>query len=42
MTQHIGVLRGLIQNQTRLGKWKDKLMEDPTRVMEAYLAHYVP
>ncbi len=37
MTQHIGVVRGLIQTKTRLGKWKDKLMEDPTRLMEAYL-----
>lgn len=42
MTQHIGVMRGLIQNRTRLGKWKHKLMDDPTRVMEAYLAHHVP
>lgn len=38
MTQHIGVVRGLIQTRTRLGKWKDKLLEDPTRLMEAYLA----
>lgn len=38
LTQHVGVLRGLIQSRTRLGKWKDKLMDDPTRVMEAYLA----
>jgi NAD(P)H-nitrite reductase large subunit len=38
MTQHIGVVRGLIQSRTRLGHWKDKLMEDPTRLMEAYLA----
>ena len=38
MTQHVGVLRGLIQTKTRLGKWKDHLLEDPTRVMEAYLA----
>jgi NADPH-dependent 2,4-dienoyl-CoA reductase/sulfur reductase-like enzyme len=42
MTQHIGVLRGLIQNRTRLGKWKQRLMQDPTRVMEAWLAHHVP
>lgn len=42
MTQHIGVLRGLIQNRTRLGSWKQKLMQDPTRIMEAYLAHRVP
>jgi NAD(P)H-nitrite reductase large subunit len=37
MTQHIGVVRGLIQTKTRLGKWKDRLIEDPTRLMEAYL-----
>jgi len=37
MTQHVGVLRGLIQTKTRLGKWKDRLLEDPTRLMEAYL-----
>lgn len=38
MTQHIGVLRGLIQSKIRLGDWKQKLMHDPTRIMEAYLA----
>jgi NAD(P)H-nitrite reductase large subunit len=38
-TQHVGVLRGLIQSQIRLGKWKAKLIEDPTRIMEAYLAN---
>lgn len=37
MTQHVGVLRGLIQTRTRLGKWKHRLLEDPTRLMEAYL-----
>ncbi|MEZ5536336.1 MAG: FAD-dependent oxidoreductase [Thiolinea sp.] len=42
MTQHIGVLRGLIQGKTRLGSWKQKLINDPSRVMEAYLAHRVP
>lgn len=39
LTQHVGVLRGLIQSKTRLGAWKRKLMHDPTRVMEAYLAN---
>ncbi len=39
LTQHVGVLRGLIQSRTALGKWKDKLRDDPTRVMEAYLAN---
>lgn len=38
LTQHVGVLRGLIQSKTRLGKWKKNLIEDPTRIMEAYLA----
>ena len=38
LTDHIGVLRGLIQSQVRLGAWKDRLLSDPTRVMEAYLA----
>ena len=38
-TDHMGVLRGLIQNRTALGPWKDKLMADPHRIMEAYVAH---
>ncbi len=37
-TEHIGVLRGLIQGKVPLGEWKEKLMEDPHRIMEAYLA----
>ncbi len=37
LTQHVGVLRGLIQSRLRLGKWKEQLMKDPTRIMEAYL-----
>ncbi len=37
MTQHVGVLRGLIQSRTKLGHWKDVLMKSPTRFMEAYL-----
>jgi NADPH-dependent 2,4-dienoyl-CoA reductase/sulfur reductase-like enzyme len=37
-TQHIGVLRGLIESRIDLGKWKDRLMEDPTAIMEAYMA----
>jgi NAD(P)H-nitrite reductase large subunit len=39
LTQHVGVLRGLIQGRFKLGKWKDLLMKDPTRIMEAYLAN---
>lgn len=37
MTEHVGVLRGLIQSRLRLGRWKQHLMDDPTRIMEAYL-----
>lgn len=39
LTQHVGVLRGLIQGKVKLGsRWKAELMEDPLRVTEAYLA----
>ena len=38
MTQHIGVVRGLIESKTHLKVWKERLMQDPTRIMEAYLA----
>jgi NAD(P)H-nitrite reductase large subunit len=38
LTQHVGVIRGLVQTKLRLGKWKATLMKDPHRVMEAYLA----
>ena len=38
LTQHVGVLRGLIQTGVQLGPWKQRLMADPHRVMEAYLA----
>ena len=37
LTNHVVVLRGLIQTKLKLGKWKDHLLEDPTRIMEAYL-----
>jgi NAD(P)H-nitrite reductase large subunit len=36
-TQHVGVMRGLVEGQVRLGGWKDVLLQDPTRLMEAYL-----
>jgi len=38
MTQHVGVMRGLIQTGAHLGDWKDKLLEEPNRLTEAYLA----
>ena len=37
-TEHVGVMRGLVEGQVRLGAWKDELLHDPTRLMEAYLA----
>ena len=37
LTDHVGVLRGLIQSGKGLGVWKERLMRDPTRIMEAYL-----
>ena len=37
-TEHIGVLRGLIQGKIALGDWKDTLIGDPTKSMDAYLA----
>ncbi len=36
-TQHVGVLRGLIESKIDLSAWKDRLMADPTAVMEAYV-----
>ncbi len=37
-TQHIGVIRGLIESKIHLKEWKERLMQDPTRIMEAYLS----
>ncbi|MDC0948246.1 FAD-dependent oxidoreductase [Gammaproteobacteria bacterium] len=37
LTQHIGVLRGLIQTRQPLGEWKEKLMNNPLDIMSAYL-----
>jgi NAD(P)H-nitrite reductase large subunit len=37
-TDWVGVLRGLIQTEVPLGPWKDKLIADPHRIAEAYLA----
>ena len=39
LTEHIGVIRGLIQTRLPLKAWKPRLMKDPTRLMEAYLAN---
>lgn len=37
-TEHAGVIRGLIQGRVRLGEWRAKLLANPSRLMEAYLA----
>jgi NAD(P)H-nitrite reductase large subunit len=37
-TDHVGVLRGLVEGRVRLGPWKEQLKQDPTRLMEAYIA----
>jgi NAD(P)H-nitrite reductase large subunit len=37
MTDHMGVVRGLIQSKTPLGEWKHKLQNNPLAVMDAYL-----
>ena len=36
-TNEIGVIRGLIENRTPLGTWKDKLLQDPNQIMHAYI-----
>lgn len=38
LTEHVGMLRGLIQTELDLGPWKDKLMKQPERLPEAYVA----
>ncbi len=37
MTDHVGMLRGLIQTGFRLGVWRDRLMTSPERLREAYV-----
>ncbi len=38
MTEHVGVLRGLIESKVHLGHWKQRLIDDPMRIMDAYVA----
>jgi NAD(P)H-nitrite reductase large subunit len=38
LTEHIGVLRGLIEGRVPLGPWKDRLLKEPLRITEAYLS----
>ena len=37
-TEHVGVMRGLVEGRVPLGEWKARLLADPTLLMEAYLA----
>lgn len=37
LTQHVGILRGLIQTRVKLGDWKERLMQDPHKIVDAYL-----
>lgn len=37
-TDHVGVMRGLVEGKVKLGDWKRQLMVDPTQLMKAYLA----
>ncbi|MEO1283234.1 MAG: FAD-dependent oxidoreductase, partial [Pseudomonadota bacterium] len=37
MTDHVGMLRGLIQTGFDLGEWREKLTESPERLREAYI-----
>ncbi len=41
-TDHVGVIRGLIQRRTHLGPWKDKLLRDPTLLADASVARMQP
>ena len=37
-TDHVGVMRGLVEGKVKLGAWKDHLKADPTKLMQAYIA----
>jgi NAD(P)H-nitrite reductase large subunit len=37
-TDHVGVMRGLVEGQVKLGAWKETLKNDPTQLMQAYIA----
>ncbi len=38
LTEGVGALRGLIEGRVRLGPWKDRLLAEPLRFPDAYLA----
>jgi NAD(P)H-nitrite reductase large subunit len=38
-TEHVGAMRGLVEGQVKLAPgWKERLLNDPTQLMAAYLA----
>ena len=37
-TDHVGVFQGLIQGRVALGDWKEKLIKNPDRIMQAWIA----
>ncbi|WP_428623701.1 NAD(P)/FAD-dependent oxidoreductase [Sedimenticola sp.] len=37
-TNHIGVIRGLIEGRVALGHWKERLKQNPHLIMDAYLS----
>jgi NAD(P)H-nitrite reductase large subunit len=38
-TNHVGAMRGLVEGQVKLAPgWKERLLDDPTQLMAAYLA----
>lgn len=41
-SEHVGALRGLIEGRRRLGAWKRRLLDDPSRVMQAWVATSCP
>ena len=38
LTEHVGVLRGLIHGKVKLGAWKDRLLAAPLQFVDAYVA----
>ena len=41
-SDHVGAFRGLIEGRRRLGTWKRRLLDDPSLVMQAYVATAAP
>lgn len=37
-TDHVGVMRGLVEGRVKLGEWRERLIEDPTKLADAYIA----